>query len=148
MLKDKIDKDLFSSMRAKDESTTSVLRLLKSAIKNEEIKLQKELDDAGVIQITQKQIKLHLDSIAMFESGGRDELAKKEAMEIKILEKYVPEQMPEDKIHELCRKSIAETRALDISDMGKVMAKIMPEVRGKADGALVSKIVKEELLKQ
>lgn len=145
MLKQQIDTDTLNAMKAKDEEILSVLRMLKSAIKNKEIEAKKELEDADIVSVIQSQIKTRRDSIEMYKSGGRQELAQKEEKEIEILQKYLPEQMTEEQIREIVKKAITETRASQIQDIGKVMGKIMPELKGKADGSMISKVVKEEL---
>lgn len=145
MLKEQIEKDLVDAMKVKDEEILSVLRMLKSAIKNKEIEAKKELEDADIVSVIQNQIKTRRDSIEMYRKGGREELAQKEEKEIEILQKYLPEQMTKEQIREIVKKAITETRASQIQDMGKVIGKIMPELKGKADSSLISKIVKEEL---
>lgn len=156
MIKNTIEQDLIEAMKARDEIKLSVLRMLKSAIHNSEIQKQSasarqssrdgtELKDEDVLGVIQSQIKQRQDSIELYEKGGRQELAQKEKAEIEILKTYLPEQMGEDEIREIIRKAIADTNAASIQDMGRVMGQIMPQVKGKADGSLVSNIVKEEL---
>lgn len=144
-LKEKIEHDLIDSMKAHDENKLSVLRMLKSAIKNIEIAKQKDLEEADVLQVIQSQIKSRRDSIDLYNKGGRPELAEKEESEIKILIEYLPEQLGEEEIKAIVAKAVTELGAAGMQDMGKVMGKIMPEVRGKADSTLVSQIVKESL---
>lgn len=145
MLTEKIEKDLIEAMKAHNETNVSVLRMLKSAIKNQEIQKQTELKDEDVMSVIQSQIKQRQDSIALYEQGQRTELAEKEKTEIGILIKYLPEQMSEEKIREIVKKAVIDSGASSIQEMGKVMGVLMPQVKGKADGSLVSKIVKEEL---
>ena len=145
MLKETIDKDLVEAMKSKDENTLLVLRGLKSSLKNKEIEKQKDLDDTDVMGVIQSQIKSRRDSVELYEKGGRAELADKEKKEIDILQKYLPEQMSEEEIRTIVKKAIEQTGATEIKDMGKVMGSVMPETKGKADGSLISKIVKEEL---
>lgn len=147
MLQEQIEQDIIEAMKAKDEAKLSTLRMLKSAIKNSEIQKQVELKDEDILGVIQGQIKQRNDSVAMYEQGGRQELADKEKTEIEILKKYLPEQMGEAEIREIVAKAIADTGATGIADMGRVMGAIMPAVKGKADGSLVSSIVKEELSK-
>lgn len=147
MLKEKIEHDLIESMKAHAEEKLSVLRMLKSAVKNVEIAKQKELEEADILQILQSQIKSRRDSIELYTKGGRPELAEKEESEIKILSEYLPEQLSEDEIKTIVAKAVTELGATSMQDMGKVMGKIMPEVRGKADSSLVSQIVKDSLTK-
>jgi len=146
-IKEKIETDLIEAMKAHDENIVSVLRMLKSAIQNNEIQKKEELKDENILGVIQNQVKQRQDSINLYEQGGRQELADKEKKEIEILKKYLPEQMGEAEIRALVKKAIGETGASAISDMGKVMGALMPQVKGKADGSLVSNIVKEELTK-
>lgn len=148
MLKQKLQEELKQSMLAKDVLKTSVLRLLLSAINYFEI--QKggagyEATDEDVITVIQKEAKQRRDSIEQFTAAGRQELAEKETKELKILQTYLPQQMEEEEIKKLVTEAIKEISASSIQDMGKVMGALMPKVKGKADGGLVSKIVKEKL---
>lgn len=147
MLKDNIEKDLIDAMKSKDENTLLVLRMLKSSLKNKEIEKKTELADEDVVGVIQSQIKSRRDSIDMYEKGGRAELAEKEQKEIDILAKYLPEQMSEEDVRAVVQKTISTTGASQMSDMGKVMGVAMSELKGKADGSMISKIVKEELSK-
>lgn len=148
MLKQKFQENLKQSMLARDELKTSVLRLLLSAINYYEI--QKggagyQATDEDVISVIQKEIKQRKDSIEQFKAGGRQDLSDKETKELEILQTYLPAQMSEEEIKSIVKQIIQEIGATTIADMGKVMAALMPKVKGKADGGLVSKIVKEEL---
>jgi hypothetical protein len=145
MLSEQINNDINSAMKSKEEDKLSVLRMLKAAIKNGEIQQKKEFEDNDILGVIQSQIKSRRDSIDMYKKGGRVELAEKEEKEIAILSAYLPEQMSEDEIRGVVKNAISKTDASQISDMGKVMGVVMPEVKGKADGATISKIVKEEL---
>jgi uncharacterized protein YqeY len=146
-LKEKIDQDLILSMKAKEETKLSVLRMLKSAIRNSEIAKQKDLEDTDILGLVQSQIKSRRDSVELYKKGDRQDLAQAEEVEIEILNEYLPEQIGEAEIREIALKAIQETGATSVQDMGRVMGKIMPETKGKADSSLVSKIVKEELSK-
>ena len=150
MLKQQIKDELKQSMLAKDATKTSVLRMLISAIGYMEI--QKggagyEATDEDVMSVIQKEAKQRKDAIEQFKSAGRDELVEKEATELALLEKYLPEQMSEEEITKLVTAAIEKTGAASPSDMGKVMGALMADVKGKADGGLVSKIVREQLAK-
>lgn len=146
-MKEQIEKDLIEAMKAKDETKLSVLRMLKSAIKNSEIQKQKELTDEDVLGVLQNQIKSRKDSITLYKQGGREELAAKEQLEIDILTPYLPEQMSDEELKNLVQKAINNTGATTMQDMGKVMGALIPQVKGKADPGLVSSIVKAELTK-
>lgn len=148
MLKNKIQEDLKSAMIEKNVEKLSTIRMLKSAIQYYEI--QKggagyEATDEDVLEVIQKEVKKRRESMDLYEKGGRQELAQKEKEEIELLTTYLPEQMSEDKIREIVKKAISDTGASSMQDMGKLMGAIMPQVKGKADGNLVNKIVREEL---
>lgn len=150
MNKSKLQEQLKQSMLARDELKTSVLRLLLSAINYYEI--QKggagyTATDEDVSAVIQKEVKQRKDSIEQYKAGNRQDLADKEQKELEILQTYLPAQMSEEKVKELIKQAIAETGAKTIADMGKIMSTLMPKVKGKTDGGLVSKIVKEELFK-
>jgi uncharacterized protein YqeY len=150
MLKQQLRDELKAAMFAKDEVMKSVLRMLISAIGYYEI--QKggagyEATDEDVMTVIQKEAKQHKDSIEQFKNGGREDLVKKETIELEILEKYLPEQMGENEIRKLVTEAIAQTGASSPADMGKVMGALVPKTKGKADGGLISKIVREELSK-
>lgn len=143
-----LQEELKQSMLAKDELKTSVLRLLLSAINYYEI--QKggagyEASDEDVLSVIQKEVKQRKESIEQFKAANRGELVDKEQKELEILQTYLPAQISEDQIREIVKETIREIGAATAAEMGKVMAALMPKVKGKADGSLVSKIVKEEL---
>lgn len=150
MTKKDLQEELKQSMLAKDEVRTSVLRMLISAIGYYEI--QKggagyEATNEDVQTVIEKEAKKIKDSIEQYTAAGRTDLVEKESKELTFLEKYLPEQMGEDEIRKLVTDAIAETGASSPADMGKVMGALMPKTKGKADGGLVSKIVREELVK-
>lgn len=144
-LKEQIANDLTTAMKSKDEVRVSALRMLSSSIKNKQIELGKELNNEIIGQVVLKEIKQRKDSIIQFKKGGRDELAQKEESEIDILKKYMPEQFSKDKINQIISSAIKKTGAEGSQDMGKVMGVVMPELKGKADGSVVLKLVKESL---
>lgn len=148
MLKQQLQNELKESMLAKNTLKTSTLRMLLSAINYTEI--QKggagyEATDEDVLAVIQKEAKQRRDSIEAFESGGRQEMADKEKQELDILQSYLPEQMSEEEIKKLVDEAITQTGASDLQDLGKVMGALMPKVKGKGDGNLVNKIVREKL---
>ncbi len=148
MLTEKIQDDLKQSMLARDELKTSTLRMLKSAIGYFEIQKGRagyEATDEDVLQVIQKEVKQRKDSIEQYTAGGRPELAEKENKELQILQSYLPEQMSEDEVKGIVENAVKQAGASSIQDMGKVMGIIMPQVKGKADGTLVSKLVRESL---
>jgi uncharacterized protein YqeY len=148
MTKQQLRDELKQSMLAKDELKTSVIRMVLSAINYYEI--QKggagyEASEEDVLAVLQKEAKQHNDSIEQFKLANRQELVDKETKELEILKKYLPEQMTEEEVKKLVKEAVSETKALGIQDMGKVMGALMPKTKGKADGSLVSRIVKEAL---
>jgi len=147
-LKEKIEKDFIEAYKAKDEDKTSVLRMVKSAIKNKEIEKGETLSDNETESVVAKEIKQRRDSASEYKKGGRDDLVKKEEKEISILSGYLPEQLSEEEISKIVEKAVADSNASGIKDMGKVMGIIMPEIKGKADGSLVSELVKNKLNKE
>jgi uncharacterized protein YqeY len=160
-LKKKIYEDLKKALFEKKDTEVSVLRLLNSSILNKEkekrykISLKKDnvadldkasvLGDEEILEVIISEVKKRKEAIIEFEKGNRKDLADKEKKELEILKKYLPEQLSEEEIKELAKEAIKKVGAKEIKDMGKVMAQLMPKVKGRADGSLVSKIVKELL---
>ena len=148
MQKQELKEQLKQSMLAKDAEKTSILRMLISAIGYYEIDkggAGYEATEEDVEAVIQKQAKQRRDSIEQYKAGGRDDLAAKEQAELEVLEKYLPEQMSEEEITKLVEEAISQTGAASAQDMGKVMGALMPKTKGKADGAVVSRIVREKL---
>jgi hypothetical protein len=148
MTKTNLREELKQSMLARNELKTSVLRMLLSAINYYEI--QKggagyEASEEDILGVIQNQAKQRRDSIEQFKAAGRQELVDKETKELEILSVYLPAQMTEEEITKLVKEAIAQTGASSMADIGKVMGALMPKVKGKADGNLVSGIVKKEL---
>ena len=145
-LKERIDADLKEAMRSKDELGTSVLRMLKSAVKYKEVEPGGHaLEDAGVLAVIQSLIKQRRDSAEQFRAGGRPELADKEEKEITKLQSYLPAQMSPDELRAEVRAAIAQVGAKGPKDMGAVMKVVLPKVSGRAEGKAVSDAVKSEL---
>jgi len=162
-IKEKIQNDLNQAVKKKGELESLVLRQLSAAILNKEkekrYKLSKEkpelkeaelakesqLTDEELIEVISSEVKKRKEASLEFEKGKRIDLAEKEIKEMEILKKYLPEQLSEEKLKGLVKETIAKTGATEPKDIGKVMAEIMPKVKGRADGGLVSKIVKELL---
>jgi len=144
-LLDKINTDLKAAMRAKEEIRLLVLRTLLSSINYAEIAKQKKLDDAGIIEVVGKEIKQRRESIEAYDKGNRPDLSAKEKAELAILQEYMPAQMSRDEITAIVEKVIAEVGPKGPGDKGKVMQKLMPQVKGKADGNEVNGIVTELL---
>ncbi len=146
MLLDKINASIIESLKSGDNTKVSTLRFLVAALKNAEIELHpqgKTLDDAAVISVIAKQVKQHKESIEAYTKAGRPELAAKEQAELVILQTYLPVQMDEKDIREIVKKAIelSSDRAI-----GSIMKAAMLQLKGKADGGMVKRIVEEELL--
>jgi uncharacterized protein YqeY len=144
-LKDTLDADLKTAMRDKDALRLSVVRMLKSAVKYREIEVMKPLDDAGVQAVIASEIKRRRDSVEQYRTGNRQDLAEKEEAEIKILQGYLPAQLGEDELRAKVDAAIAKTGAQGPKDMGAVMKALLPEVQGRAEGKVVSDLVKARL---
>jgi len=145
MLKENITQDIKKAMQEKNALLLSVLRGVIAVVKNREIEKKKELDEDEIIQVISSEAKKRKDSIEQFEKGGRQDLVEKEKQELEILQKYLPEQMSEDDIKKEVELAIKESGAVNPSDTGKVMSILMPKLKGKAEGSLVSKMVGELL---
>lgn len=144
-LKEQIKNDLKNSMKSGDDITRDVLRMLFSDLKNAEISRGGEINDEKIIEIIKKNIKSRKDSIEQYTKGSREDLASQEENELKILEKYMPEQMSGDEVRKIVIDIIKKSEAISASDFGKIMGLVMKEIGSNADGNLVGGIVKEEL---
>ncbi len=148
-LRDKINGDLTAAMKAKDAARLSVLRMMKTAVKNREIDARAELDDSQVVQVLSTLIKQHRDSIEQFTRGGRSDLADKEAAEIKIIEEYLPAAVTEEEIAAVVDQALLETGAAGIKDLGNVMKQCMARFAGRpVDGKKVNALVRSRLEKR
>jgi uncharacterized protein YqeY len=138
---ERIDTDVKTAMKEKNELKVSTLRMLKAAVKNKEIdKKVKTLSDSEVIEAIQKQVKQRKDSIAEFEKAGRTDLVNKEKGEMKVLEQYLPKAMGEDELKAIIKKAIETAGAKTKADIGKVMKEVMPQVAGRADGKTINQL--------
>jgi len=144
-LKERIQEDLHAAMRAHDETRKSTLRMLTAAVKNAEIELRGELDDAGVIQVIQKQAKQRRESVFEFRKGNREDLVAIEEAELVVLEEYLPAQAERAEVEAAARKLVAETGASGPRDIGKVMPPLVKQFAGRADGRLINEVVREIL---
>ncbi len=144
-LQERLQEDLRDAMRQKDELRRTTLRMIRAAIQNEEIALQKQLDDAGVLKILATQVRQHQESITEFQRGKRLDLVEKEEAELAIIRHYMPRQASQEEITQMARDIIAKVGARGPTDMGKVMGQLMPQLRGKADGSQVSQVVAQLL---
>ncbi|MDP6402286.1 MAG: GatB/YqeY domain-containing protein [SAR202 cluster bacterium] len=144
-LKQRLEGDLKDAMRQGDTLRRSVIRFIRSAIHNQEIADQKELDDDGIIGVLSSQAQQRRDSIEAFTQGNRPELADKEKSELAIVLEYMPEQLSAEEITDLVKSAMDEVGAAGPADMGKVMGRVMPQVKGKAEGRVVSTITSDLL---
>jgi uncharacterized protein YqeY len=142
----KIQSHLSDAMRSKDQLRLSVLRMMKTAVKNKEVEKMKPLEEAEVIAVLNTLVKQRKDSVEQFRKGSREELAQKEEAEIKIIEEYLPGAASNDEIRRAVEEAVQETGATSMKDMGKVMKATMSRLAGKTvDGSRVSQFVKEKL---
>ena len=146
-LRDRLTEDMKQAMKVKEAGKLklSVIRMVRSAAKNVEIDRRKELDDNELLDVVAKEVKMRRDSLDEFRKAGRPELLAVLEQEIAILMEYLPEQMSEAEVRALVTQAVADAQAASAKDMGKVMALLMPKVKGRADGKLVNSIVKELL---
>ncbi len=146
-LKEQLTDDMKTAMKAKEagKQELSVIRMVRSAIRQIEIDSKKELDDADVMDIISKEVKMRKDSIEEFRKGGREDLVAQNEAEVSILMKYLPAQLTEDEIRAFVQEAVTATGAATAKDMGKVMAALMPKVKGRADGKLVNTVVRAAL---
>jgi uncharacterized protein YqeY len=150
-LKEQLDADMKAAMKDKDQLKLSVVRMLKSAIKYREVELKPDgtavgaLDDNGILVVIASEVKRRRDSVDQYKQGGREDLASKEEGEIAILQGYLPKQLTSEELAKIVDGVIARTQAQGPKDMGKVMKELLPEVQGKAEGKVVSELVKQKL---
>ncbi len=141
--------DLTQAMKDKDQDKLKVLRSLKAKLLEREISERKEgeatLSDEQTIEVLMKAAKQRKESIEQFEEGGREDLVASEEAELEIINSYLPKMLSEEEVRDIAREKIEALGAENMADMGKVMGAMMQELKGKAEGSLVSKVVKEEL---
>jgi hypothetical protein len=143
---DQVQKDLTAAMKAREELKLSVLRMMKAALKNKQVELGKALDEAQAIAVLRTLVNQRQDSVEQFRKGGRDDLADKEAAEIKIVESYLPAAASDEEIDAAVTAAIAETGATGPKDLGKDMKAAMARLAGKnADGKRVNEKVRAKL---
>src|SRR5205809_3487130 len=130
---------------ARDADRRDALRLILSSLRSAEKELQRPLHDDEELQVLQRERKRRLESIEAFESAGRTEQAAKEESELEVLEEFMPEPLSEDELERIVDDAIAEVGATSMRDLGRVMADVMPQISGRADGSVVSQVVREKL---
>lgn len=144
-LQDRIESAMRDSMRARDERRTQTLRMAMSAAHNREIELGKALTDEDYVDILGKQVKQRRESIEAFRAGGRDAMAANEEAEAAILAEFLPEPLSAEELESLVRAAIVESGASSPADLGRVMGKVVPQTKGRADGKVVSDLVRQLL---
>lgn len=141
----RIETELKDAMRARDDVRVATLRLTLSALRSAEKELQRPLKEDEELQVLQRERKRRAESVRAFRDAGREEQADREEAELEVLETLMPEQLSEDDLEAIVDDAIAETGATSLRDLGRVMADVMPQVAGRADGSTVSQLVREKL---
>ena len=141
----RIESDLKDAMRARDEARVATLRLTLSSLRSAEKDLGRQLKEDEELQVLQRERKRRVESIKAFRDAGRDEQAEREEAELSVLEALLPEPLSEEELERIVDDAIAETGATSLRDLGRVMADVMPQVAGRADGSGVSQLVREKL---
>ncbi|MBB6675575.1 GatB/YqeY domain-containing protein [Cohnella nanjingensis] len=144
-LADRLNEDMKQAMRAQDKFRLTTIRMIRAAVKNQEIELRRPLEDNEVLDILSREVKQRKDSLQEFGKAGRDDLASTVAAEIDIITEYLPKQLDEEEIKAIVTQTIQETGASSKADMGKLMGALMPKVKGRTDGKLVNQIVQQFL---
>lgn len=140
-----IEDELKDAMRARERVRTDALRLTLAALRSAEKELGRPLKEDEELQVLQRERKRRAEAAEAFRSAGRDEQAEKEEDELEIIEEFMPEPLAEDELERIVDDVIAETGATSLRDLGRVMADVMPQVAGRADGSAVSQLVREKL---
>lgn len=140
-----IENEIKDAMKAHDAERRDALRLIVNALKGSQKELQRPLSDDEELQVLQRERKKRHEAAEAFRSGGREEQAAAEERELAILEEFMPEPLSEEEIEEIIDDAIAEVGATSMADLGRVMADVMPQIAGRADGSTVSQIVREKL---
>ena len=144
-LRQRIESDMKTAMRAKDKERLGTIRLILAAIKQREVDERITLGDTDILAVLDKMIKQRRDSITQFEQAGRQELADKEAAEVAVIQEYLPAALSDNEVDDLIAEAMAASGAASPQDIGKIMALLKPKLQGRADMGLVSRKVKEKL---
>ncbi|MBS4191347.1 GatB/YqeY domain-containing protein [Bacillus sp. FJAT-49705] len=144
-LLERLNEDMKQAMRNKEKDKLTVIRMIKASMQNEAIKQGADLSEEQELTVLSREVKQRKDSLHEFDKAGREDLVEKIRTELQFVELYMPKQLSEDEVSKIVQETVAETGAKSKADMGKVMAAIMPKVKGKADGALVNKLVQQHL---
>jgi len=140
-----IEKDLKEARLAREDARRDALSLILNALRQAEKELQRQLSEDEELQVLQRERKKRLEAIEAYEAAGRDEAADREEFELDVLEDFMPDPLSEEEIEEIVDDVIAEVGATSIRDLGRVMADVMPQISGRADGSVVSQLVREKL---
>ena len=140
-----IEDELREAMRARDAERTGALRLTLAALRSSEKELGRPLKEEEELQVLQRERKRRAEAAEAFRAGGREEQAAQEERELEVIEEFMPEPLGEDELERIVDDAIAETGATSLRDLGRVMADVMPQVSGRADGSTVSQLVREKL---
>jgi uncharacterized protein YqeY len=141
----RIKADLAVAMKERDNAKRDALRLILSSLQSAEKELQRPLSDDEELQVLQRERKRRLEAAEAFRTGGREARAAAEEAELAVLEEFMPEPLSEDELEQIVDNAIAEVGATSIRDLGRVMADVMPQIAGRADGSMVSQLVREKL---
>ncbi|WP_125981176.1 GatB/YqeY domain-containing protein [Loigolactobacillus iwatensis] len=144
---DTLNADLKTAMKARDKETLATVRMLKAAVVNEQVKLGHDLNDQEGLAILATELKQRKESLTEFKKANREDLVTPLLQEIKIVEHYLPQPLSEEEVSQLVQQVIEQVGATSTKDFGKVMKVLMPQVKGRADGAVVNKLVKAALTK-
>ena len=142
---ERIEEELTGAMRARDRDRTDVLRLTLASLRSAEKEVQRPLKEDEELHVLQRERKRRLEAAEGFRSGGREEQAAKEERELEVIKEFMPEPIDEQELERIIDNAIAETGATSLRDLGRVMADVMPQVAGRADGSAVSQLVREKL---
>jgi uncharacterized protein len=141
----RLEDELKDAMRERDDARRDTLRLLLASLRGAEKDLLRPLHDDEELQVLQRERKKRVEAAEAFRDGGREAQAEKEEAELSVLQEFMPEQLSEDELEEIVDDVIAEVGATNVRDLGRVMADVMPQVAGRADGSAVSQLVREKL---
>src|SRR5690242_20777289 len=141
----RLEEELHEAMRERDAGRRDALRLILASLRSAEKDLQRPLHDEEELQVLQRERKRRVEAAEAFREGGRDGQAEGEERELAVLEEFMPEPLSEDEIEQIVDDAIAEVGATSMADLGRVMADVMPQIAGRADGSQVSQIVREKL---
>ena len=141
----RLEQEVREAMLARDTARRDALRLILSSLKSAEKDLQRPLSDEEELQVLQRERKKRQEAAQAFRDGGREEQAGREEQELAVLEEFMPEPLSEEELEEIVDDAIAEVGATSMRDIGRVMADVMPQVAGRADGSAVSQLVREKL---